>query len=202
MTIEEKVFLWFVGIIAFIILIAFLLSLVGIESTCNIKEKFNDDLYCIKHYRNNLSNSFDGWVERSHEADRIYLLEQEEKRKIQAEKDKEIQKCYDEGYLVNETFTIKDYGLSCRKVDYLNDHLMDSFEKKDGGYVSSSYRGFFSSRSTKTQIYQYINDRVMATGQLIENINYHIDCKGIKHNENIDYFTEEEFVMYYVERCI
>ncbi len=192
---DWKVTMWLLGIITFLIMVIFILSAFGIESTCNIKEKFNEDMYCSKYYKSNLSNSGYDWVERSHEADRIYLLEQ-------AEKDKEVQKCYDSGRFVNESFTIKDYGLNCRKIDYLNDHLMDDFERKDGGYISVVRNGFFTYTKTEAQLYEYVNDRVLATGKLVKDIKYHLDCNEKKHNEQINYFTEEEFVMYYVERCI
>ena len=199
---QDKVFLWFVGIIAFIILIAFLLSIIGIESKCHIKEKFNNDLYCTKSYRTNLTNSFNGWVERSHEADRLYEIKRQERLEEEREEQKKIQECYNAGYLVNESFTIKDYGLNCRKIDYLNDHLMDDFQKKDGGYISVSRNVFFTNTRTEAKMFQYNNERILATGHIIENFNYHVDCEGKKHKEKIDYFTEEEFVMYYVGECI
>ena len=66
----------------------------------------------------------------------------------------------------------------------------------------------------------YINDRILATGQLIETIEYHVDCENTTNKwfinnqyytkpyldkedtTKIDYYTEEEFVMAYIERCI
>lgn len=174
-------------------------------SPCNLEGVFSKDKYCyhIPSYSNTTYGSnYNGWDLRSHEQDRINA--QINKQRLETEKimREEFKICYDAGSLINESFTIKDYDLNCEKIDYLNDHLMDNFEKRNAGYISVSYDGFFTSRSTKSELYQYVNDRILATGQLIENINYWVDCNENKHHENIDHFTEEEFVMYYVEECI
>ncbi len=181
------------------------LDLAGIinPTTCNIRAKFDDDLYCVLVPTSNFSYANDKeWREGSHEQDRLNKIAYDKRIAEKQEKQRIAKECYDAGYLVNESFTIRDYGLNCKKIDYLNDHLQDNFERRDGGYVSSSYSGFFSRRSTKTQLYEYVNDRVLATGKLIENINYHLDCEEVKHREQINYFAEEEFVMFYVDNCI
>lgn len=175
---------------------------------CKIKSLFDEDAYCYhnpyigRHSNVTGSPKYDGWEIRSHKQDELNRLEseriKEEKRQFKIKQ----KQCYDSGYFVNESFEVEDYGLTCKKIDYLNDHLMDNFEKRDGGYISGSYSGFLSRGSVKGKSYEYVNERVLATGMLIEDINYHVDCNEVKHNENVDYFTEEEFVMYYVDECV
>ncbi len=174
---------------------------------CKTQALFNSDSYCYQNYdyngrMSNVSNGDYDWEIRSHKQNEIDKLNRREaNRKKQLELDKQKQ-CYDEGYLINESFNISEYGLNCKKIAYLNDHLMDNFKKKDSGYISGSYSGLLSRGYVNGKMYQYINDRVLATGMLVQNINYHVDCEDKKHNEKIDYYTEEEFVMYYVEECI
>lgn len=185
--------------------------------TCHIKS-IGEDRYCSDDA---VRVGDHDWKVRSHEEDRINSEKRaEEKRKIDEEQQKKIA-CYASGYDYNESFDIfDDYNLTCKKIAYLNDHLMDNFEKKDGGYIRGSYSGFLSHGSVEGKSYEYINERIVATGKLIENIKYHVDCENstnkyiLTHDYHrgtyfqpqdttkIDYFTEEEFVMTYVDRCI
>ena len=181
-------------------------------------EAIGKDKYC-----KDMSNGygFPEWKVGSHEEDRINAEKREEEKIIWREKyDKKIA-CYNEGYNYSESFDIfEDYNLTCRKIAYLNDHLMDNFGKKDGGYIRGSFRGFLSSGHVEGKSYEYINDRVVATGKLIEKIEYHVDCENSTNKftlvsdyhrgwyfdsedtTKIDYFTEEEFVMAYVDECL
>ncbi len=165
---------------------------------CHIKS-IGSDKYCVDSSNVTYDKS---WEVRSHEQDRLNNLARQEAIELEKQKQEEFQRCYDSGYFVNESFTFIDYGLTCKRIDYLNNHLMDNFEKMDAGSISGRYSGFFSSGSISGSSYQYVDERVVATGQLIENINYQVDCNGNKHNEQIDFLTEEEFVMYYVMECV
>lgn len=190
----------FFGIIFLIILFCILDSAYGIS--CKAKAMFNNDSYCAEVWEYEFWG--DGWVWKikSHSADDQAIIDRAEQARIDKENAEATKRCYDAGHFINETFEIGDYGFNCAKIDYINDHLMDNFKQMDGGYISGRLSGLFSSGSVDGQMYAYVNDRVVATGKLVQNINYHLDCEDVKHNEQIDYFTEEEFVMYYVEECI
>lgn len=205
----------FLGIVMFLI---YIVINYNHGTDCKIKAWFDEDKYCIDVA--NISYDHE-WQMRSHEQDKINREKAEQKKiKLQETFDKKTA-CYEAGYEVNKSFDLlEDYGLSCKKIAYINDHLIDNFEKKDAGYIKGSYSGILSHGSVSGKMYQYVNDRILATGQLVENIYYHTDCEnstnkwfiennfwdGKKLNKKdttkIDYFTEEEFVMEYVERCL
>jgi len=165
---------------------------------CHTKAAFSEDKYCVNSA--NYTNSRD-WTIRSHEQDRINAEKRAAKKEQARLAKQEYEKCYDEGYFVNESFRVSDY-FTCKQVEYLNDHLMDNFEKRKVGYVSGYYSGILSHGSISGETHQYINDRILATGKLVENINHQVDCNNEKQDERIDYFSEEEFVMHYVEECL
>jgi hypothetical protein len=177
---------------------------------CHIKAAFSDDLYCNEYYTSNISNAFSSYEIRSHNQDKINA-ENRIKQQEEAAKQAEIQqKCYAAGKDYNLSFDIiKDYGYTCPKLQYINDHFIDKTRQVDGGYIEGSsfgmYAGFgigISSGYVEGKLYQYVTERVSATGQLVQNMKYHINCNEIKSNEIIDYYTESEFVMYYVDKCI
>ena len=209
----------FGGLVLFVLFVLFASAFVidyqfGVN--CKVRS-ISEDKYCV-----DATNVTYGhvWQVRSHEQDRINSEKAtQEKKKWDDEYQKKIE-CYANGYDYSESFDIfEDYNLTCNKIDYLNDHLMDNFEKVDGGYIKGSYSGFLSHGRVEGKSYQYINERIVATGKLIEKIEYHVDCNNStdkyilthtwvgthfesKDTTKIDYFTEEEFVMAYVERCI
>lgn len=173
--------------------------------TCKISASFNNDTYCNKVFWSDSNRTSDGryeWVKGSYEEDRLIAEQRQRQQEAWAKLQREKQECHDSGYLVNNTFTLEDYGLNCKKIDYLNDHLMDNYVKVNAGKVEGYYSGIFSHGHLSGEQYAYINERVVATGKLIESINYWVDCNEEKSAEKIDFFTEEEFVMYYVEECI
>ncbi len=175
----------------------------GNEMSCKISSLKSSELYCLQIPTSNMSNGGYHWEQFNKTEQKIardnYVRKQEELRK---EKEAE-QICYNQGYDFEMSFDImEDYGLSCPKLKYVNDHFIDNFEKKNVGYIRGSYSGFLSHGSLDGEFYQYINNKIMATGNLVENISYHVDCEGTKHNEQIDYYDTGEFVMYYVEECI
>lgn len=201
-------------IIFFIIItIIFIVILnMSLGLTCKIKA-IGDDKYCKKvyNYYSNLSNDYSiSWEVKSKSQDLI----NEENRRIAQEKTKEQQKikqeCYDNGEDYNISLDIiNDYGYNCKKIEYINDHFIDKTRQVDGGYIEGSSSGFvlgytigFNSGYTSGKFYDYVTERVLATGQLVENTQFHIDCNGEKSNEKINYYTESEFVMYYVDNCI
>lgn len=200
---------WGMVIVVSIIWVLISIWALDLGTFCKTKDLFNgEDNYCYhKPYTGRYQNlssspSYDGWEMKSHKQDEVNRLGRERVKEEQKQARLKQKQCYDSGYFVNESFKVSDYGLTCKKIAYLNDHLMDNFEQRDGGYISGSYSGFLSHGSVSGKSYEYVNERVLATGMLIENINYHVDCNQVKHNEKIDYFTEEEFVMYYVNQCV
>jgi predicted small secreted protein len=172
---------------------------------CKI-QAIGEDRYCanIDISRSNRSSDSDyKWVIKSHKQDAIdsenYRISQE---KIRLENEIR-QKCYDDGKDYNFSFDIKkDYNFSCKKIEYINDHFIDKTRQMDGGYISGYFSGLLSYGYIQGQLYEYVTERILATGQLVQNISYHLDCNNVKSNEQIDYYTESKFVMYYVEECI
>lgn len=129
--------------------------------------------------------------------------------------------CYNEGGWINISYDLeKDYNLSCAKVDYLNDHLIMSSSKQHAGIISGSFSGFLSYRSVKGDFYQWVYDESVATGKLPKSVRFHADCNNetqkldLKRNwdykeiikytntRSVSYFSEEDFVMFYVNNCI
>jgi hypothetical protein len=152
----------------------------------------------------NLTNCYiKRYIVKSHKQDlideekfRIYREEQEEQRLA-----KEL--CYNSGYNFNKTFDISvDYGFSCKKLEYINDHLIDNTRKLSSGYIEGYNRGFFSYGYINGEFNQYVTERILATENLIQSIKYHIDCNGDKSEEEVIYYTEGDAVMYYVNNCL
>lgn len=213
---EQGSWLGVIMLIAIIFIISIMYFSYAQGWGCHI-QSVSKDKYCIDESNWRGSHS---WKVRSHEKDRINSEKAAEEKIVWDERYEKKISCYNKGYDYNESFDIfEDYNLTCSKVAYINDHLMDNFEKVDGGYIKGSYSGFLSSGYVEGKSYDYINDRVIATGKLIEKIEYHVDCENLtkkwtlqhgwpgkkfvsEDTTKIDYFTEEEFVMTYVNRCI
>lgn len=185
-------------------------------------DKIHPELY---YYKMPLSNwSFDDsyeWRVGNSTADG----EREQALGMQQVENQKIQACYDAG---NDTVyhfdIINDYNLSCAKLAYINDHLVDNYVAKNGGYISSYYHGLLSSKQVEVHLTQWVNERVAATGQLVDNITIHTDCNNastVKYDDafrdlnkhqactfldcfvpRITYYSTADFVMYYTERCI
>ena len=219
-----------VGTIIFFIGIYFIFNLMyGIN--CHIKS-IGEDKYCMKIDETNIVGGKYHFEIRTHSQDKI-----DEDNRIKKVKEREIkqsqsQECYDKGQDFNYSFDIiKDYGFNCQKLAYINDHFIDKTRQVDGGYIDGSYSGFFSYGHIEGRLYQYVTEGVLATGQLVKSISYHLDCENstlnpivLIHNcygygygrldgncnyvesrietKVINYYTESEFVMYYVNKCI
>lgn len=168
-------------------------------SNCSFDERWDGsdpDLYC---YDASNVSSYRLYTVGSHKADAARWAAIEEANRI----NHEWQVCYDAGFEEEFIFDIvDDYNLSCERIAYINDHLIDQVEERSGGYISSYYRGFFSSHKVEAQLTEYVNTRVLATGELVERVVYHTDCKGKKTVTEDKTYSEADFVMYYVDRCL
>ena len=216
---------WFIILATLTIIGVFLIYLIIPYFSPCISSWFDKDKYCAKIYDSNLTNSLYHYEIRSYIQDKINQDEQNRIRKEQIENTRKLEDCFNDGQWYNQSFDIiKDYGLNCDKLRYINDHLIDKSRQVDGGYIDGSYSGFLSYGHIEGHIYQYVTEGVLATGQLPKNISYHIDCQnsslGLPHpdfnhwtyqsqpdqvrdeTKLINYYTESEFVMYYVNRCI
>jgi hypothetical protein len=168
----------------------------------------------------------------NHTLDAINKKAREEATAKEQKEQEERKACYDAGKDYNLTFDlIEDYNLSCAKIQYLNDHFLLSAEQKDGGYIDGSSYGLFSSGHIEGKFYDWVNTEVVATGKLVKEMKFHLDCKNstmfwrsvlrcsdgkifpdeINYCENgvdatnttkIIYYTEADFVVYYTDRCI
>lgn len=142
-------------------------------------------------------------------------------RKQLQEKINEDKICFDKGKFYNESFDLKkDYGLTCEKIKYLNDHFVLGSEQKDGGYVRGSYSGFVSHGYVEGRLYDWVATENVATGLLVKEMSFHLNCNnettrwvwdhdywyedGIKQidTKKIIYYTEADFVMYYINNCV
>lgn len=196
----------------FSIVIWFALNLVcGINCKVSSKLDFNSDTYCKEYYTSNLTNSLPSYVKASHKQDIIDAENNQRAWEEQKRIAEQNRLCYEAGKDVAYSFDIKQsYGYNCQKLAYINDHFVDKTRQVDGGYIEGHQSGFgigiwgfgYSSGYIEGQLYDYVTERVSATGMLVQNISYHLNCNQIKSNEVIDYYTESEFVMYYVDNCI
>ena len=185
------------GVMVLIVVFSALDFISGNYISCHIKS-ISSDKYCQVTYLSNISN-YQVYEVRSYKAE----LLKERQRQIQEVERKENkakeQRCYEEGYDYQKDLDIiRDYGLSCKRIAYINDHLID--ERINGGYIKGSYSGFFSHVSIEGS-FDIMKDS-LATGKLIQNISYHINCRNETINQKIDYYDESEFVLYYVQRCL
>jgi len=141
--------------------------------------------------------------------------------------------CYNNGTDLSVYFDlIEDYNLSCDRIGYINDHLIKNHEKMDAGHLKGSYLGFLSDRHVRGQYYQWVTNENLATGRLVKNLTYHLDCNNETHHwytgtvcvsgkknpmetpsclvksegkqdtRRYKYYDEKDFVLYYVERCL
>ena len=213
--------------------------------SCHIKASFSSDKYCYEKvillsnvYSDSplFANQRIEYYVRSHAQDKIDADAAEVKRiadeKAETERKDKIKECYYAGQYYNYTMDIiDDYGYTCPKLSYINDHFIDSTRQVDGGYIEGSSYGLFSYGHIKGQLYAYVTEGVLATGQLIEHIEYNLDCENSTlgpeesncyysiyytydgsynpqmscfrpETKQVDYYTESEFVMYYVDHCI
>jgi len=199
-------------------------------------EATHPDLYYFKEYKSNLSNSRYNCVIRSHFADRLAA---EKKRRQQQQFDmlqQQRKECYEQGQFYNLSFDLRaDYNFTCEEIDYINSHLIIRSERKDGGSIKAEYRGFLSSHTVDTKLYDWVNTHNLATGKLIKTAYFHLDCnretlhwrttnicqngfpidvvfrrgescwnprEGRLETKHTTYYSEEDFVMYYVNHCI
>jgi len=196
----------FVIIIPLILTLIFINFIFDLGFYCKIQDTFNGhDKYCYhmpytgRYMDVSTSPNKYGWEMKSHKQDKIESDQRAETERIRLEEQKQEEECYNNGADYNSSFDlIKDYGLSCKQINYINDHLIG--QKTSGGYIQGSYSGFFSSGKIKGE--SYIITESLALGKLVQSIKYHLDCNKIKSNEIIDYYEESEFVNYYVENCL
>ena len=127
---------------------------------------------------------------------------------------------------------IEDYGFTCNQIEYINNHFILKSEQKDGGTIKGSSSGLFSSGHIEGKFYDWVNTDNLATGKLIKTAKYHLDCKDstlfwkfqyicdsglvfpgetsncgngrnrIKDTRKLTFYTESDFVMYYVDKCM
>jgi len=147
------------------------------------------------------------------EEDEHYRIRADYDRKQQRNKEARIKQfnirkanCYENGTSINETFDLKsEYNLNCRKVKYLNDHILNEVEKQKTGYIkgSSSFSGFMSHGSGNIggQFSSFVYSQMVATGALMKHVEY---CE--LNNEKFDliqeYYLPQDFIMWYVDKCI
>jgi hypothetical protein len=221
---EENKPNWFI-ILAFLIFIGIFIIYFIVSYFSPCIHPFDKDKFCMKISDSNLTNSLYHYEEKSHKQIIIDNSNAEKQRKELDKKNKEAQDCFNKGKWYNQSFDIlKDYGFNCAKLEYINDHLIDKSRQVDGGYITSDDYGFLglSRNHVDVHIYQWVTEGILATGQLLKNISYHIDCNNStltpdcfdgwyggdetklcrSDTKQIDYYTEGEFVMYYVNRCI
>lgn len=208
----ETITIWFGGMLIISLL---LIALHGNPLTCYYKDWAHEELECYKQIKSNISSSVWKYTILNKTVQSLENQKREEQREqdtIRAAQDKI---CYLAGTTINKSFDIhKDYGYTCKQLAYINDHFVDHVDQRDGGYIQGSGSGWaggvgpfgfmigHSSTSIEGKFYQYVVTQVSATGHLVQSLSYHLDCREDKHNEIIDYYTEAEFVMYYVDHCI
>jgi hypothetical protein len=175
------------------------------KDSCIFKSS-GEDKYCFKEevcYSNHTNSCHERWVVKSHAQDEIDRLYWEKIHKENEERERIRIECYNNGSDYNFSFDIiKDYGLSCNKLKYINDHFIDKSRQVDGGYIEGSYSGLFSYGHIEGQLYQYVTEQTLATGQLVQSTKYHLNCNNEESDRLTDFYTESEFIMYYVERCL
>lgn len=240
MTEEMNEYKKIIVIVAIFIAIGLFVAIFGIldfkTSDCKEANK-HEDTYCVENcfYPSNLTGTRARceWVIGNHTENEVKKLAQLDAEKERIDAEKERKACYEKGKNYNLSFDlIEDYGLSCEQINYYNDHLILGSQQKDGGSIEVKYNGFFSSRSTKVQLYDWINVEYLATGRLVKNTQYHEDCRGEtlywqfqticndgkvfpdevsscyggyfgqKETKIINYYTESDFVFYYVNNCL
>ena len=174
-------------------------------------EAGSPELYYYKASYNSDSLFFPNWNcgIGNHTQDKIA----EQKRTIKAEEKAvvrlEKKQCYDEGSFHNFSFDLlKDYNFSCEVIDYYNSHLILGSERHEAGKIYGNVEGLFVYGTIKGQLYSWVNNEYLATGQVVKNISYHIDCNNKtvswngKETKKIIFYSEKDFVNYYVNNCI
>jgi len=117
--------------------------------------------------------------------------------------------CFNTGRFENYTYDlVKDYNLSCSRIAYMNDHLLLSSTKMKSGTIEGYYSGFLSHGHVSGEFYDWVYSQVMSLNKLPKYTSVHYDCKNTTQDVNgadtkiIKYYTPEDFVNYYVQRCI
>lgn len=173
---------------------------------CRISTIGHPELYC---YQDCTLGSCDDYSSDStfkvgnHTYNALVAEQQHQQAIYTAEQQRIAQECYNSGKDYAYNFSVfVNYNLTCSKVAYINDHFIDKTRQVDGGYIKGSYSGFFSSGHIEGHLYQYVTEGVLATGQLMKTLNYHLDCNNVTSNKVATYYSESDFVMEYVNKCI
>lgn len=173
--------------------------MLGYSISCQVHAIISSDKYCNLEYPSNYSRYPGVYKLRSHQADKEAQERRQAQRMVEEEQKKIEQQCYNEGYDFNKSYDIiLDYGLSCKKIAYINDHLID--KKENGGYIEGSYSGFFSHGYIEGK-FDVVKES-LAIGQLVKVVSYHVNCRNETLNKQTEYYDEAEFITYYVKRCL
>lgn len=208
----EKVEPGFSVVIVVLFVMTIILGLIPIFNTINSHNPIHaifcygqveediEELYYFKHYKSNLSgsNAYNCKI-GNHTIDKLRQEEYNTARSLEAQR----RECSLSGKDYNEIFDlIQDYNLSCERIKYINDHYVTSAEKRDGGYIKGVSSGFFSSGNVKGKFYSWVQTENLATGRLVKEVDSHLNCNGIVDSKVFTYYTESDFIMYYVNNCV
>ena len=232
----------FIGLLVLTCFCIFVLLMLPIENplnttACDMRSWFDSDKY--SYNAENRSDWFScgiGSLEKDNER-----RERNAEQKAKNHQAYLIRKaCFDSGQNVTiENQDLReDYGFSCEQIAYINDHLIHGTEKVDAGKTTTTSvsRGLFhyTRTTTASQHYAWIDKYNLATGALLKNATFHLDCQNstlfhsartkceggtywdYNHKENYcrsskkerpdtleaSYYTEADFVLYYVDHCL
>ncbi len=199
-------------IIGFLLMLLFLVGCSN-KLTCKGDVKGSDDLYYQKIHLSNISSDNSYYCKTRSRAQDNFLAEQQKQENILQSIRKE---CYLAGKDYNKTFDlIVHYNLSCEKIAYINDHLLMSSNKRDAGNIKGEVNRFFSNGKLEGNFYQWVYDENLATGELVKNVAYHLDCNNttshwkkdiqtskLRDTTVFEYYNEKDFVIYYTNNCI
>jgi len=198
------------GKIALILLGLILIGLLGLlfsnsnRLKCDGQVGSDPELYYQKNYWSNMSISGYSCKIGNYTLDQlnydVMVLERKRERLIAAEREQ----CYLAGRDYDFKFDlIEDYGFSCEQIGYINDHFILSSESKDGGSIDGRYSGFLSSGRIEGQFYDWVNTENLATGKIIKQTSYHLDCEdSMRDTKVVNYYSESDFIMYYSDHCL
>lgn len=192
-----------------ILLMVFLVGC-GNRFVCDGVAKANPELGYFKAYTSNISSHYNCEIRNI-----TKMQLDKEAAEIKAENMRQLRlewiECYDKGESHNYTFDLKEhYGYSCEQLEYINNHFILGAEQKDGGNLEGSFSDFLSSGHIKGEFFDWVNVENLATGQLIKEVSYQINCDNITLHpvdkflggKEISYYNEADFVMYYTENCL
>lgn len=173
---------------------------------CKYKAEKNPDVYCEYYYTGGNRSSdpqYRNLRMGSHQQDALKEKQRQENLEDKRQALKEEQECYDAGTDIEREYSLFDYyNLTCPQMEYINDHLIQEWEKRDGGHVKTERNGFFTSSSTETQLYQWVELELLATGKLLASESYHLDCNDQESERKETYYDVSDFVMMYVRECV